>query len=175
MNIPTRVEKTDPDNDLAILHIDADIDADPLSLSSTKTSPGESVFAIGNPEGLEKSISTGIIAATREMDGHSLLQITAPISHGSSGGPVLNSSGEVIGVSVGMLKEGQNLNFAIPVAKVQALLTAAATNQSDVSSILKQVKRTSSRRKGPAGPSLANDQRPDRLTVTESSGEGRRQ
>jgi tetratricopeptide (TPR) repeat protein len=126
---------------LAVLHIDVDIDPNFLALSAVAPSPGETVFAIGNPEGLEKSISAGIVAANREIDGRSLIQITAPISHGSSGGPVLNSAGEVIGVSVGMLQEGQNLNFAIPIAKVKALLLSTGTSEPGVVSILEQVKK----------------------------------
>src|SRR6185436_9197872 len=52
------------------------------------------------------------------------IQITAPISHGSSGGPVLNKSGEVVGVAVASLRSGQNLNFAIPVSQLRSLLEA---------------------------------------------------
>ena len=75
---------------------------------------GESVYAVGNPQGLEGTFSQGIISSIREIGTDKLLQITAPISPGSSGGPVLNSNGEVIGVSVATFRGGQNLNFAIP-------------------------------------------------------------
>jgi tetratricopeptide (TPR) repeat protein len=80
------------------------------------------VFAIGNPEGLERTISQGIVSGVRKSDNRDLLQITTPISHGSSGGPILNSKGEVVGVAVGMLEDGQNLNFAVPVKFVAQLL-----------------------------------------------------
>jgi S1-C subfamily serine protease len=79
---------------------------------ASKISEGQKVVVIGNPEGLEGTISEGIIAAVR--DNPRLIQITAPISPGSSGSPVLNEIGEVIGIATLAFKEGQNLNFAIP-------------------------------------------------------------
>jgi hypothetical protein len=63
---------------------------------------------------LEGTFSQGIVSSIRQIGSDKLLQITAPISPGSSGGPVLNSKGEVIGVSVATFRGGQNLNFAIP-------------------------------------------------------------
>jgi S1-C subfamily serine protease len=66
---------------------------------------------IGNPEGLEGTVSDGIISAFRA--GRTMIQITAPVSPGSSGSPVLDESGNVIGIATQVLKEGQNLNFAI--------------------------------------------------------------
>ena len=83
---------------------------------------GEDVYAIGNPQGLEGTFSKGIISSIREFNGHSIIQITAPISPGSSGGPLLNSIGEVIGVAFASFKSGQNLNFAIPVKYLHNLL-----------------------------------------------------
>jgi tetratricopeptide (TPR) repeat protein len=78
---------------------------------------------ISTPEGLQQTISDGLIAARREEDGVNLLQITAPISHGSSGGPVIDESGDVVGIVVGLFENGQNLNFAIPVSVAQRLLS----------------------------------------------------
>lgn len=83
---------------------------------------GEPVYAVGNPQGLEGTFSQGIISSIREVGSDKLLQITAPISPGSSGGPVLSGTGEVIGVSVATFKSGQNLNFAIPSNYLKALL-----------------------------------------------------
>ncbi len=123
VRIPLKVVSLDTENDLAILSFTADLTSKPLQLSADPAKPGEQVFAIGNPEGLEKSISQGIVSAVRTRDGRELIQITAPISHGSSGGPVFNAKGEVIGVAVGMLESGQNLNFAVPAKFVSELLT----------------------------------------------------
>lgn len=76
---------------------------------------GSKVYAIGNPRGLEGTISDGILSGKRENEGIEYLQITAPISPGNSGGPVLNEKGEVIGVSTFTFKNSQNLNFAMPI------------------------------------------------------------
>jgi len=83
---------------------------------------GDEVFAVGNPEGLEGTLSQGIISGIRKIEDSRLLQMTAPISPGSSGGPVLNARGLVVGISVGTFREGQNLNFAIPVEYLSSLL-----------------------------------------------------
>ncbi|WP_298265945.1 S1C family serine protease [uncultured Lutibacter sp.] len=107
-----QIDKT---NDLAILSVPT-LTAQPLAISTLeKPEIGEKVYAIGNPKGLSGTISEGIVSGIRSMENKSLIQITAPISPGSSGGPVINNKGEVIGVAVGTLTSGQNLNFAIPV------------------------------------------------------------
>src|SRR4051812_22323667 len=92
-----------------------------LALAAAAPAVGEQVIAIGAPEGLTNTVSDGIVSAVRKLETRRLLQITAPISPGSSGGPVLNTRGEVVGVSVSILREGQNLNFAVPAADVIAL------------------------------------------------------
>lgn len=122
VRIPLKVLRTDMKNDLAVLSVDVDLTSKPLPLASGEVGPGEQIFAIGNPEGLEKTISQGIVSGLRRKEDRDLLQITSPISHGSSGGPILNAKGEVIGVAVGMLEDGQNLNFAVPVAAVKSIL-----------------------------------------------------
>lgn len=76
---------------------------------------GEDILAIGNPAGLEGTVSKGIISGVREVDDRKFIQITAPISPGSSGGPVFNMSGRVIGVATAYLTYGQSLNFAMPI------------------------------------------------------------
>jgi hypothetical protein len=75
-------------------------------------SVGDPVIVAGNPRGLEGTFSSGIVSAIR--DNPDLIQIDAPISPGSSGGPVVNSSGQFIGIATSFLQGGQNLNFAIP-------------------------------------------------------------
>lgn len=124
VRIPVTVVSRDATNDLAVLSVNVDLTSHPLPLSSSKPSPGERIYAIGNPEGLEKTISEGLISGIRSLGTRTLLQITSPISHGSSGGPILDSDGRVVGVAVGMLEDGQNLNFAVPVEYVRLLLTA---------------------------------------------------
>jgi S1-C subfamily serine protease len=74
---------------------------------------GLDVFVIGNPYGLEGTFSTGVISGLREIDGVRYFQISAPISPGNSGGPVILRDGSVIGIITMGLKKGQNLNFAI--------------------------------------------------------------
>jgi tetratricopeptide (TPR) repeat protein len=126
VRLPLKVVRIDRKNDLAILSVDVDLTSSSLPLATGTVSPGEEIFAIGNPEGLEKTISQGIVSGLRNRDDRNLLQITSPISHGSSGGPILNVRGEVVGVAVGMLEDGQNLNFAVPVSYVKSILEATS-------------------------------------------------
>lgn len=119
--IPSALIRLDEKNDLAVLRPSATMSVPALRAANPNTPIGTRVFAIGNPQGLERTITEGIYSGPRHMEGATLLQISAPISHGSSGGPVVDSSGLVIGVAVGSL-EGQNLNFAVPVDTLIALL-----------------------------------------------------
>ena len=79
---------------------------------------GENITVIGNPKGLINSLSTGIVAGIREVDGNQWIQITAPVSPGSSGSPVFDSKGQLIGLATMMMVEGQNLNFATTVGQI---------------------------------------------------------
>jgi tetratricopeptide (TPR) repeat protein len=93
-----------------------------VSLISDLPKKGEEVFVIGNPLGLDKTVSKGIVSSLREnLQFGSLIQITAPISSGSSGSPVFNYFGEVIGIATMSYDEGQNLNFAVSSSKLQSL------------------------------------------------------
>ncbi len=85
---------------------------------------GEEVIAIGNPLSLESTVSNGIISGVRtsKEQGGKFLQTTAPISPGSSGGPLLNMRGDVVGINTLYLEGGENLNFAIPVNDAKRLL-----------------------------------------------------
>lgn len=86
---------------------------------------GDQIVVVGNPEGLEQTVSNGLVSGIREIDHRKLFQISAPISEGSSGSPVFNDRGEVIGVVVSSLESGQNLNFAVPINYAKPLLTSA--------------------------------------------------
>lgn len=113
----------DEKRDLIILKVPT-FDPEVILLgNSDLTQVGETVYAVGSPRGLEGTFSDGIISSIRLLDGDKLIQITAPVSPGNSGGPVLNRKGEVIGVSVLSIRDGQNLNFAIPSNYLKSLLT----------------------------------------------------
>ena len=117
------VTATDKTNDLALLKVTVS-GIKPLPLgNSSDVKIGETVYVAGNPKGLEGTFSDGIISSRRDPYTKERLQMTAPISPGSSGGPVLNSKGEVIGISFMTLVGGQNLNFAIPSRYLTELLT----------------------------------------------------
>jgi S1-C subfamily serine protease len=113
------VDKT---NDLALLSVPTLIGTS-IEINGNNPEIGENIYAIGNPKGLSGTISEGIISGIRTYDNEELIQITAPISPGSSGGPVINNNGQLIGVSVGTLDAGQNLNFAIPTKYVSKLIS----------------------------------------------------
>jgi S1-C subfamily serine protease len=136
VRIPATVESTDELNDIAVLTVAAEISVEPLVLADKTPPPGSNVFAIGNPRGLEKSISTGVLSGVRTVGKRELLQITTPISPGSSGGPVFDSSGKVVGVTVGSIEEGQNLNFAVPASAVIKLLRGQSLQSADVSTLV---------------------------------------
>ena len=99
--------------DLAIMSVSKQ--GKPLTIENDSTVDiGEKVIAIGNPRGLEGSVSEGIISAVRGGNKLKYFQITTPISPGSSGGPLFSENGNVIGVTTATLKNSQNLNFAMP-------------------------------------------------------------
>ena len=110
-------------HDLVILRVDAP-NLPVLTLGdSSKVRPGDSVLAIGHPLGLEDTISNGLISAVREVHADlEVLQISAPIAPGSSGGPLFNEHGEVIGVATAISSTGQNLNFGLPSKYVSELV-----------------------------------------------------
>ena len=119
------VTATDKLCDLALLKVTVN-GVTPLPIGdSDAVQIGETVYAAGNPQGLEGTFSDGIISGRRDRyTKQERLQMTAPISPGSSGGPVLNRKGEVIGVSTSIYNPlfGQNLNFAVPSKALTTLL-----------------------------------------------------
>ena len=108
--------------DLALLAVPG-VKARLLSLGdSGQVAVGDEVYAAGNPQGQEGTFSQGIVSGFHKIGSDTLMQITAPISPGSSGGPILDARGKVIGVAVATFKRGQNLNFAIPSSYLGTLL-----------------------------------------------------
>jgi hypothetical protein len=102
------------------------ISTPPHTLELSQSSPvvGQRIVVIGAPEGLSQTVSDGLVSALRNTDNGPLLQFTAPVSPGSSGGPILNLRGQVIGIVAAFAKEGQNLNFGVPANAVFAILNS---------------------------------------------------
>ena len=124
MLIVDGVLAADKARDLAVIKIHGKKFQTLVLGNSDKVEVGEEVVAIGHPLGLELTVSNGILSAvpTMEKEGGKFLQVTAPISHGSSGGPLFNMAGEVIGITSGINENGENLNFAVPVNDAKRLL-----------------------------------------------------
>lgn len=99
--------------DLAVIRIDRELAPLPIYKGPQKLVRGQKVVAIGSPRGLFNSVSDGIISGFRKLDDVDMIQFTAPISQGSSGGAVLNMYGEVIGISTLEMIDAQNLNMAV--------------------------------------------------------------
>lgn len=116
---------TDERRDLAVVKVSG-FGLPTLALgNSDSVRIGTDVVAIGSPMGLENTVSTGIVSGRRtEPKGFQLLQITAPASTGSSGGPVLSRDGRVVGIAASQFRNGQNLNFAVPINYARGLLAA---------------------------------------------------
>jgi len=106
----------DKENDLVILKVKG-VNLPTVKLGDIeKANIGEKVYVISSPQGLENTISDGLLSGIREITSDKkILQITAPVSKGSSGGAVFNKDGEVIGIATFLIEEAQNLNFAMPV------------------------------------------------------------
>lgn len=94
----------------------------PLPVSVKLPEVGEKIIIIGTPLGLDKTVSDGIVSAVRDVPSFGkIIQVTAPISPGSSGSPVINMQGEVVGIATFFVVAGQNLNFAIPGERIAKL------------------------------------------------------
>ena len=120
---PTKILAIDRENDLAIIKIDTN-NLPVLSLGNSKDlSPGQPVFAIGNPLGYSHSVTRGVISAIRELefgDGRPLVQVAIPIEPGSSGSPTLDLNGNVICILA--IKSGGAMGFGIPVNRLKDLI-----------------------------------------------------
>ena len=127
---------TDEANDLALIRIDSDQPLEYLTLGdSDNLEVGQKVLAIGNPFGLEGTLTTGVISSLgrsiRSRDGvlEDMIQTDAAINPGNSGGPLLDSSGNVIGVNTAIYGPGGNIGigFAMPIGRAKPLLEYIAT------------------------------------------------
>ncbi len=111
-----RILRYDKDLDYIIFEVENEHNDFPyVAIAQSKSGVGEEVFAIGNPRGLEHTLSKGIVSSYRDND--FLIQTTAEITHGSSGGPLFNMKGEVIGITTSGVGEA-NLNFAMNILKL---------------------------------------------------------
>ncbi|HYJ89860.1 MAG TPA: trypsin-like peptidase domain-containing protein [Pyrinomonadaceae bacterium] len=138
----------DGEGDLALLQVDVPKEiAIPLPVVKAVPQEGEFVVVVGNPFGLEGSVSNGIVSAVREIPGYGkIIQITAPISPGSSGSPVVNMMGQVIGVATLQAAEGQSLNFAVPADRIAQLRIGDLQTVSTVTAETNKNKRASAER-----------------------------
>ena len=115
--------------DLAILKTDGNIGVPPLLLGdSDEVKQGDKVFAVGYPLGVANTLSDGVVSSRYADDNIDVLQITAAISSGSSGGALFNESGYVIGVICASYIDGQNMNIAIPVKYIAGMMASSQEN-----------------------------------------------
>ncbi|MEX2169497.1 MAG: trypsin-like peptidase domain-containing protein [Pirellulales bacterium] len=119
------------DRDVAVVKVLAHSFPPGLHLANIEPPIGQSVFALGNPQGLEGSLSSGIVSGYRNFDDLGrVIQTTAAISHGSSGGPLLDKYGEVIGVMTAVVTTGQNLNLAVCADAIEGAFTSGLCKRS---------------------------------------------
>ncbi len=111
--------------DIAIMKTSGSTNLTPLTFAEKAVEKTDKVVAIGSPLGLMNTVSDGIVSGFTQIGNESVIQFTASISHGSSGGVLLNEAGKVLGVTFASFSEGQNLNVAIPIQYVDALYNQA--------------------------------------------------
>ena len=135
-NFQGRVLGTDPVTDVAVVKIEAnDLPTVPLS-NSDQIRPGEWAIAIGNPLGLDNTVTAGIVSATGRSSGQvgvpdrrvEFIQTDAAINPGNSGGPLLDQRGQVIGMNTAIRADAQGIGFAIPINTVQRIAEQLETN-----------------------------------------------
>jgi len=114
--------------DVALIRVQG---ADMPTVQMTPSLPdvGAKIVTLGSPLGFTNTVSEGIVSAIRDLDGQQLVQVTAPISPGSSGGAILDQLGRVFAISTGSVKAGQQINFGIPVKSVLTLLESSLTER----------------------------------------------
>ncbi len=138
----------DGEGDLALLQVDVPRElAVFLPIVRSVPQEGESIVVVGNPFGLDGSVANGIVSAVREIAGYGkIIQITAPISSGSSGSPVVNMYGQVIGVATLQAAEGQSLNFAVPAERILQMRVGPVRSFSALANESTQNKRAAAER-----------------------------
>jgi serine protease Do len=129
----TEIIDYDKDKDYIIFRIGNSDNIKYLKLATNTPKIGDEVFTIGNPKGLTQTLSTGIVSSYR--DGNNFIQTTAEITHGSSGAPLFNEYGEVIGITTSGIGEA-NLNFAININSIGLENSVDFVGNSDNSSSL---------------------------------------
>ncbi len=111
----------DRHHDVALVTIASAI-APPLRLGDARhLKVGDKLIAIGSPKGLQNTVSEGIVSAIRG----GLIQMTTPISSGSSGGPVIDAQGNVVGIAMSLVRDAENLNFAVPIEWAKTYIGAS--------------------------------------------------
>ncbi len=122
------VEVADEEYDLCRLSVSG-LTAPAVTIGSADSlKTGQKVYAIGSPQGLELTISDGIVSGMRDLPQGRVIQTTAPISPGSSGGPLFDAYGRLVGIMTFQHRSGQNLNFAVPADWIANIRSRSATN-----------------------------------------------
>jgi serine protease Do len=135
-----RLQHADPLRDMCQLTV-PNLVAPVVELAnSDQLAVGQRVYALGSPKGMELTLSDGLVSALRKDQNSKLMliQTTAPISPGSSGGGLFDEEGRLVGLTTMQLKEGQNLNFAVPINWLQELPARSAA-------MIKEVKQAIAR------------------------------
>ena len=124
---PVRVYSYDRDADLAIIEVKGKTPSGLHIRSKPPVEPGEDIVVIGNPLGLQNTVTRGIVSAIRETQNVQYVQMSAAVSPGSSGAPILSMDGEVVGVVSATIDEShaQSLNFGVAARHIAALLVFA--------------------------------------------------
>lgn len=122
--IPAKVIGYDPTFDLALIKTEINSSFTFGGYGGEQVTPGDRIFAIGSPAGLEKTITSGIVSAMGRhlLQMGDIMQVDVPLNPGNSGGPMLNEKGDLIGVGFAGLEQFQGLNFAVPYHWIEKIL-----------------------------------------------------
>ena len=118
------------DRDLCQIRV-PQLNAPRAVLNTGRLQVGQRVYAIGAPEGLELTLTEGLISSLRDFEGSQYIQTSAPISQGSSGGGLFDTEARLVGITAFFISEGQNLNFALPAAWIAELERASGAAAAD--------------------------------------------